>query len=132
MASYLHSGSDMYGPGTRHRGQGQVQYGLWVDEEQTTLGKRLTALFLLLGVETAGGRQRVLSAVALELSSLLSLPFHVVFTGVRRVCPSFGQRTVKIGVPVVAQWLTNPTRNSLRVAGSVPALAQWVNDPVLP
>ena len=32
------------------------------------------------------------------------------------------------GVPVVPQWLTNPTRNH-EVAGSVPALAQWVNDP---
>jgi len=30
-----------------------------------------------------------------------------------------------VGVPVVAQWLTNPTRNH-EVAGSVPALAQWV------
>ena len=29
----------------------------------------------------------------------------------------------KIGVPVVAQWLTNPTRNH-EVAGLVPALAQ--------
>ena len=38
---------------------------------------------------------------------------------------------VNIGVPVVAQWLTNPTRNH-EVAGSVPALAQWVNDPALP
>ena len=35
------------------------------------------------------------------------------------------------GVPVVAQWLTNPTRNH-EVEGSIPALAQWVNDPTLP
>ena len=36
----------------------------------------------------------------------------------------------QVGVPVVAQWLTNPTGN--QVAGSIPALAQWVKDPVLP
>ena len=35
------------------------------------------------------------------------------------------------GVPVVVQWLPNPTRNH-EVVGSVPALAQWVNDPALP
>ena len=37
----------------------------------------------------------------------------------------------KWGVPVLAQWLTNPTRNH-EVADSVPALAQWVKDPALP
>jgi len=36
-----------------------------------------------------------------------------------------------LGVPVVAQWLTNPTRNH-EVADSIPVLAQWVNDPALP
>ena len=36
-----------------------------------------------------------------------------------------------LGVPVVAQWLTNPTRNH-EVAGSVPALARWVKDPAWP
>ena len=40
-------------------------------------------------------------------------------------------KSVIRGVPVVAQWLMNPTRNH-EVAGSIPALAQWVNDPVLP
>jgi len=33
----------------------------------------------------------------------------------------------KRGVPIVAQWLTNPTRNH-EVQGSIPALAQWVKD----
>ena len=35
------------------------------------------------------------------------------------------------GVPVVAQWLVNPTRNH-EVAGSILGLSQWVNDLVLP
>ena len=34
---------------------------------------------------------------------------------------------IMMGVPVVAQWVTNPTRNRA-VAGSLPGLAQWVKD----
>ena len=37
----------------------------------------------------------------------------------------------KAGVPIVAQWLTNWTRNH-EVAGSIPGLTQCVKDLVLP
>ena len=35
------------------------------------------------------------------------------------------------GVPIVAQWLMNPTRNH-EVVGSIPVLAHWVKGPELP
>ena len=40
-------------------------------------------------------------------------------------------RKESVEVPVMVQWLTNPTRKH-EVTGSVPALAQWVKDLALP
>ena len=41
------------------------------------------------------------------------------------------QSCINLGVPVMAQWLTNPTRNH-EVAGLIPGLTQWVKYLELP
>ena len=44
--------------------------------------------------------------------------------------PEKGEEFAVFRVPVVAQWLMNPT-SILEDAGSIPGLAQWVKDLVL-
>ena len=56
---------------------------------------------------------------------------HVINVGFCCCCRCFCLKTTFIGVPVMAQWLMNPTKNH-EVAGSIPGLAQWVKDLVLP
>ena len=43
-------------------------------------------------------------------------------------CPKRKKEKKKGGVPIVAQWLMNPTRNHEAV-GSIPGLSQWIKDP---
>ena len=40
-------------------------------------------------------------------------------------------KSILHGIPVMARWLTNPTRND-EVSGSISGLTQGVKDPVLP
>uniref|UniRef100_A0A287BMV8 Pyrin domain-containing protein n=1 Tax=Sus scrofa TaxID=9823 RepID=A0A287BMV8_PIG len=81
---------------------------------------------------------RLTSVYCEEGDKLRLTCFELALSGEKRQLRSVIHSFIKVikarpasGVPVAAQWLTNPTRNH-EVAGSVPALAQWVNDPTLP
>ena len=50
---------------------------------------------------------------------------HSLLSGIENLI--YITKKITLGVPVMAQWLTNPTRNH-EVAGSISGLAQWVKD----
>ena len=54
---------------------------------------------------------------------------NIDMIGLAKVDSQYKRRIKKTltGVPVVVQWLTNPTRNH-EVAGSIPGLVRWVKD----
>jgi len=76
----------------------------------------------------SGRRETGLEETA-KVKSSLSMRSVRTLEGIRQG-PSRCKKAQK-GVLVVAQWLTNPTRNH-EVVGSVPGLAQWVKDLALP
>ena len=64
--------------------------------------------------------------------------FHTILPGALAICihkfkifivipPTKTYHKKMQGGPIVAQWLTNPTRNH-EVMSSIPGLAQWVTD----
>ena len=66
----------------------------------------------------------MLASVFLFVTSLFMLPQH-------QISHLLSVQKEVVGVPFMAQLLTNPTRIYEDV-GLMPDLAQWVKDPVLP
>ena len=88
----------------------------------------------------AGGLSTALSTYFVNLNATSSyLTFTKLdFPEIRTQClnnravvrSTFKKKKKSLGVPVVAQWLKNPTRNR-EVVSSSPGLVQWVKDPAL-
>ena len=87
--------------------------------------------FIQLNIKKTTQLRNGQSGVPWWLSRLRIQHFHCCGTGLISGLGIPKTKNKILGVPDVAQWLTNPTRN-YDVAGSVPGLIQWVKDPALP
>ena len=66
-----------------------------------------------------------------KYSGAWPIGFLLLWPWCPNISPIFSSQDLVVhGVPIVAQWLTNPTRNH-GVVASIPGFAQWVKDLVL-